>query len=156
MFNPEVAHKVARTVVVPLNVSTLARSYAAMCSNVITLGPLFDQLSVQQLAGFRVSDIIEVSPVIVESRGFRLHRMGGNKVSVKVVVTELFNLDVLAVIGELALDASFVFLDVLFHKLPSGDGRHIRYPLGCFLCCSSLLLPIFLEELPPYEALLLR
>lgn len=45
--------------------------------------------------------------------------------SVKVVVTELFNLDVLAVIGELALDASFVFLDVLFHKLPSGDGRHI-------------------------------
>lgn len=55
MFNPEVAHKVARTVVVSLNVSTLARSYAAMCSNVITLGPLFDELSVQQLAGFRGS-----------------------------------------------------------------------------------------------------
>lgn len=76
--------------------------------------------------------------------------------SVKVVVTELFNLDVLAVIGELALDAGFRFLDVLFYKLPSGDGRdvpkrrdslnfgmlrvakeYLRYPLGCFLGCSS-------------------
>lgn len=45
--------------------------------------------------------------------------------SVKVVVTELFNLDVLAVIGELTLDAGFRFLDVLFYKLPSGDGRDV-------------------------------
>lgn len=55
--------------------------------------------------------------------------------SVKVVVTELFNLDVLAVIGELTLDAGFRFLDVLFYKLPSGDGRDVpkRRDLFAFL-----------------------
>lgn len=78
--------------------------------------------------------------------------MGGNKVSSKIWVTELRSLHVLAfVFGEAAMNAGFVFLDVLFHQdadcttLPLAEGGNDSENKCIFINILFSIVEIYIE-----------